>query len=101
MDRSESHHSPGLADHSQNNNGMNLYLSSFEFGNEVKTLKRLASGRKLGFIPNALDYVQAEARAESNGRRFQELLGLGIDAVVLDLTEYFGNPAELRAALAE
>jgi dipeptidase E len=78
---------------------MQLYLSSFEFGNEVDTLKRLAAGRRLGFIPNALDHVQPANREKSNNQRLAELRGLGIDAIVLDLASFFGKPDALRAAV--
>lgn len=80
---------------------MDLYLSSFEFGDQVEILRRLACGRRLGFIPNALDHAQPESRARSNAQRVAELESLGIDTTVLDLTTYFGTPTKLRAALSE
>lgn len=78
---------------------MKLYLSSFEFGNEVSKLQALASGRRLGFIPNALDHVEPEARAVSNARRLEELRGLGIEAEVVDLAQYFGARDRLEEKL--
>jgi len=39
---------------------MKLYLSSYGFGNQVDKLKAFASNRCIGFIPNALDHVEAE-----------------------------------------
>lgn len=35
---------------------MKFYLSSYKIGNETEELKELARGKKIGFIPNALDY---------------------------------------------
>ena len=78
---------------------MKLYLSSYGFGNQVDKLKAFASNRCIGFIPNALDHVEAEARAVNNAQRLQELRDLGIDAEILDLTEYFGASASLKTKL--
>ena len=79
---------------------MKLYLSSFGFGDQAEKLRALASGRRMGFIPNALDHVEAGARAASNTQRLNEFKDLGIDAEVLDLSEYFGVSADLKAKLA-
>ena len=78
---------------------MKLYLSSFGFGSQVDKLKAFAAGRCIGFIPNALDHVEAGARAVSNTQRLEELRDLGIDAEVLDLSEYFGAKADLKTRL--
>lgn len=80
---------------------MNLYLSSFGFGNDVETLKRMAAGRKLGFVPNALDHVQPDARERSNDQGLADLRELGIEATNLDLARYFARPSELEAALSQ
>jgi len=80
---------------------MELYLSSYGFGNQVDKLKDFASKRCIGFIPNALDHVEAEVRAVSNAQRLKELKDLGIDAEILDLTKYFGASANLKAKLAK
>lgn len=79
---------------------MNLYLSSFRVGNQAATLKGLASGNAIGFIPNALDHVSPEARAVSNAKAMQEVRDLGIQLEPLDLRPYFGNEAGLEATLA-
>ena len=79
---------------------MNLYLSSYGFGSQADKLRTFASNKRIGFIPNALDYVEAEPRAASNAQRLGELRDLGIDADVLDLSEYFGASAHLEEKLA-
>jgi dipeptidase E len=78
---------------------MQLYLSSFRIGNQATKLKAFASGKRIGFIPNALDYVEAEARAKSNAKSIQEVRDLGIDVESLDLKEYFGARTELEAKI--
>jgi dipeptidase E len=77
-----------------------LYLSSFEFGDAVDRLRAMADGRRIGFVPNALDHVAAEPRAASNRLRLGELRALGIEADTLDLTEFFGAEARLAETLA-
>lgn len=78
---------------------MRLYLSSYGFGDEVDTLCDWARDRRLGFVPNALDYVDAEPRERSNAQRLAELRSLGIATDVLDLADYFGDPEELGKTL--
>src|SRR5437899_4401841 len=79
---------------------MKLYLSSFRVGDRAKELQLLAAGKKIGFVPNALDHAEAEARAASNAKSFGEVRDLGLDVISLDLREFFGNTAALRARLA-
>ena len=80
---------------------MKLYLSSFRVGNQPARLSALARGGPLGFIPNALDYVETGARRASNEKALQEVLDLGIDVRPVDLQQYFGNPAALERKLTE
>ena len=80
---------------------MKLYLSSFGLGDASDRLREMASGRRLGFIPNALDHVEEAARSSSNAQRLGELRELGVSADVIDLRDYFGRRNELRSALAE
>ncbi len=48
---------------------MNLYLSSYGFGSQADKLRTFASNKRIGFIPNALDYVEAELEGTPpNGR---------------------------------
>ena len=78
---------------------MKLYLSSFRVGNQAVKLRAFASGKLIGVITNALDCVEAEARAKSNAKSVQEVRDLGIDVEVLDLKDYFGARAELEAKI--
>jgi len=80
---------------------MKFYLSSYKIGNKAAELKNLISSNgKLGFIPNALDHVDPEARQESNKPRLQELAELGINVELLDLKDYFGKKEELEKKIA-
>jgi dipeptidase E len=78
---------------------MQLYLSSFRVGDRSDALRTMAEGRTLGFVPNALDHVESEARESSNVRSLAEVRDLGIAVEVLDFRQYFGKPNDLRARL--
>ena len=81
---------------------MKMYLSSYELGNETKKLKKMVpANKKLGYVFNALDFTGADQRstAERVKRSMAKLNALGFDCVALDLKEYFGKPAELRAVV--
>ncbi len=75
---------------------MKFYLSSYKIGNKKEELKKLARGKKLGFIPNSLDYVEPKARKESNDKNMKDLTDLGIDIEMLDLKDYFGKKEALK-----
>ncbi len=76
---------------------MRFYLSSYKVGNKVKKLKELIpNGKKLGFIPNALDHADLKKREESNERNMKELIDLGIEVEMLDLKSYFGKEEQLK-----
>ena len=75
---------------------MKFYLSSYKIGKKAEKLKELARGKKIGFIPNALDYVEPKARQESNKKDMKDLSDLGIDVEMLDLKDYFGKKEELK-----
>lgn len=78
---------------------MKFYLSSYKLGKETEKLKELANGKKIGFIPNSLDYVEPEARQESNEKNMKELSDLGIDIEMLDLKNYFGKKEKLEKSI--
>lgn len=81
---------------------MKFYLSSYKIGDKSDKLKSLVpKGKKLGFIPNALDYVGAEKRIESNEKNMKDLADLGIDVEMLDLQKYFGKKEELKKKISE
>ncbi len=79
---------------------MKFYLSSYKIGNETGKLRELTKGKKIGFIPNALDHVEPTKRKESNEKNMKDLLDLGIDVVMLDLKEFFGKKEILKRRLA-
>jgi len=78
---------------------MKFYLSSYKIGKETKKLKELTHGKKIGFIPNALDYVKLKARKESNIKNIKDLSNLGIDVEMFDLQNYFGKKIALKKKL--
>jgi len=78
---------------------MKLYLSSYKLGKETAKLRELAHGKKIGFIPNAVDNIEPEAWNESNQRNMNDLAELGIAVEMLDLREYFGKAQQLESRL--
>ena len=80
---------------------MRLFLSSYRLGNRPEELLRLLrGGRRVALIMNAADYKPPEERAESLQRELEDLRGLGLEPVEVDLRPYFGRSAALRADLA-
>ena len=75
---------------------MKFYLSSYKIGKKTEKLKELIGGKKIGFIPNALDHVEPKARKESNEKNMKALSDLDIDVEMLDLKDYFGKKAKLK-----
>jgi len=75
---------------------MKLYLSSYNIGAHSDTLQKLASGKKIGFIPNSLDYVESKVRDASNQKKMKDLFDLHIDVEMLDLQKYFGKKEALK-----
>ncbi|MEI7750391.1 MAG: Type 1 glutamine amidotransferase-like domain-containing protein [Candidatus Moraniibacteriota bacterium] len=83
---------------------MNLYLSSYKLGNDLKTLKGLipVGNRKAAFIPNALDFsTDSERREKSERSDIEDLSSLGLDVERLDLRDYFGLQSALETKLGE
>ena len=79
---------------------MKFYLSSFHVGDQVADLQRLAAGRSIGLVTNALDYAEPEVARVRNALVLDELLALGIDVDIFDLKDHFGR-SEIADALAE
>lgn len=76
---------------------MKFYLSSFHIGNKAGKLKEMVpEGKKIGLIPNAVDFLDSEKRKASNEKNINDLTSLGIDVEVLDLRDYFGKKDELK-----
>ena len=80
---------------------MNFYLSSFGLGDQVEKLRELAAGRRLGFVPNAMDHIAPAARTSSNAQGIAALREIRIESEELDLRGYFAAPHLLRSALSE
>lgn len=80
---------------------MNLYLSSYRFGDEAERLRDLVTGpRRAAVIANALDFSTDLARKEDSvGQAISGLQELGLAASEIDLRRYFGNPEGLRHGL--
>lgn len=75
---------------------MKFYLSSYKLGGETDKLKTLVDGRKIAFIPNAIDHIEQESRKQSNEKNMKDLSDIGIDVEMLDLKDYFGKKHELQ-----
>lgn len=80
---------------------MRLYLSSSGMGNQPQTLLPLVEdGRRVAVIANALDDADRSARAEGVASEVENLRQLGLDALELDLRQYFGSSQQLAQTLA-
>lgn len=81
---------------------MRLYLSSFRLGNRPqRMLDLLRGGTRAAVIANADDYKDVDLRATSVEREMNDLRGLGLTPVEVDLRRYFDRPDELRSVLEE
>lgn len=82
---------------------MKLYLSSYKVGNETTSLLKMLNGKKkIGYIPNALDFAtDLDRKEKSEQGDIQELNLLGLETERIDLKEYFGKEAELRKKVGE
>jgi len=79
---------------------MRLYLSSFNVGNRPEDLVALLHGRtKVAIILNATDGGAPDKRPSSLEREMLAMNGLGLEAMDLDLRDYFGRSEALRNAL--
>jgi len=77
---------------------MKLYLSSYKMGNKTTDLLKMLNGKKkIGYIPNALDFAtDLDRKEKSEQGDIQEINSLGLETERIDLREYFGKEAELR-----
>jgi len=81
---------------------MRFYLSSYKIGNQLEKLLSLFSdNKKVGYIPNALDFTQAdpERREKHIENDMQSLVDNGLQVELLDLKEYFNKKDHLREKL--
>jgi dipeptidase E len=80
---------------------MRFYLSSYKIGDTPDRLRALAQGKRIGYVPNALDFVEPEARAVSNTKDMGSLTELGIIVEELDLASYFDDQDALERKLTD
>lgn len=80
---------------------MFLYLSSYQFGDQVERLRDLVVGSRLAVvITNALDFsVDVARKNEAVRSAINELEQLDFDASEVNLRTYFGNPRGLASRL--
>lgn len=78
---------------------MKFYLSSFHVGDRSADLQRLAQGRRIGLVPNAIDYLEPEAAGARNALAVDELRALEIDVEIFDLRGHFAR-GDITGALA-
>lgn len=81
---------------------MRFYLSSYKLGNEPEKLLALFSNNKsVGYIPNALDFTQADPqrRKEHIAKDMAGLREIGLAPSLLDLRGYFGNKEALKSEI--
>jgi len=78
---------------------MKMYLSSFRLGDHPERLVALLTDPTgpAAIIPNACDGYPPEGRAEGVQREIDALRGLGLEAGVIDLRDYFGQREQLAA----
>ena len=77
---------------------MRLYLWSFRVGGHPEHLTAPVGedGRRAVIIASALDDASGHVRRAGAERELAAVVGLGVDAVELDLREYFGQEQRLR-----
>ena len=82
---------------------MKFYLSSYKIGNYPEKLKKLIpAGKKLGYIHNAMDYIEYnKERKQRDEQNMNQLRELGIDVELLNLQDYFGKQKDLEKKLKE
>jgi dipeptidase E len=77
-----------------------MYLSSFRLGDHPERLVALLHPPgPAAIIPNACDGYPPDGRREGVQREIDALAGLGIEARVLDLRDYFGEHERLTGEL--
>lgn len=82
---------------------MKFYLSSYRLGNETEKLKQMVPNKKIGYIPNALDFTGADSERRANHieKDVISLRELGLEVEVVDLRNYFYKVDKLKVKLDE
>ncbi len=63
-------------------------------------LRLLAGRARTALIPNAIDNRDGQEQTALMRRGIDELVGIGLEPVALDLRDYFGKASNFRATLA-
>lgn len=82
---------------------MKLYLSSYRLGDQPeKFLEANARNNRVAVIQNAHDrWINPVKRKSVLDREFEDLIGLGLEPVELDLREFFGRQESLREEISK
>lgn len=82
---------------------MEFYLSSYKLGNETDKLVAMTPNRRIGYIPNALDFTGADPVRREKHVQFDvsSLEDIGLECEVVDLKDYFDDPEGLKRKLKE
>jgi dipeptidase E len=76
---------------------MKLYLSSYKTGDNPQKLANLFTNTKVGYIPNALDFLQDKPERIQQHTEFDtnQLKDIGLIPEIVDLKHYFDKQEEL------
>ena len=80
---------------------MKFYLSSNRLGNQTELLKSLIPQKKIGYIPNALDFSNPDLKKIKSHivRDMDDLKEIGLTVDFINLQEYFNKQEELKKIL--
>jgi len=80
---------------------MKFYLSSYRLGNEIEKLKKLVPNKKIGYIPNALDFSDADLdrKKQHIKKDVSSLSEIGLHVEIIDLRNYFNKQNKLKNKL--
>lgn len=76
---------------------MKFYLSSYKIGNKSEKLRTMIPNKKIGYVPNALDFSSAnpERKKQHIENDVRSLKQIGIECEILDLKNYFNKKEDL------
>jgi len=79
---------------------LKYYLSSYRVGNHGEKFAEMLNGRRVAYIPNALDHISIEDQTKTRDRNQKDLENLSINSEILDLKDYFDNSEKLSEVLS-
>lgn len=82
---------------------MKFYISSYRLGNKTNEFKKMVPNGKVGYISNALNFINPDIeRLEKHMREDTlSLEKLGIKVELIDLKKYFGKKEELESKIRD